>query len=60
VTQQQTEARRLARCRTLEMVAAAKVASVPDNDPRRLMLQRKLREISAKIRVRERDHEATR
>jgi hypothetical protein len=60
--QQQTEAKRLPHLRTLEMVAAAKVASfvasVPDSDPRRLMLQRKLREMSAKIRAQELNHEA--
>jgi hypothetical protein len=52
--------RRLARARTLEMVASAKVAAVPDNDPKRAELQRKMRELSAKIRLAERDHEAAR
>jgi hypothetical protein len=51
----QTEAKRLARCRTLEMVASAKVAAVPDNHPRRAELQRKMRALSDKLRVKERE-----
>jgi hypothetical protein len=54
------EQRRLARARTLEMVAASKAAAVPDNHPKRAELQRKMRELSAKIRLAERDHEAAR
>jgi hypothetical protein len=47
------ENKRLARCRTLEMVAAAKIAAVPDNHPRRAELQRKMRALSDKLRARE-------
>jgi hypothetical protein len=38
----QTEAKRLARCRTLAMVAASKVNSLPDRHPQRPDMQRKL------------------
>jgi hypothetical protein len=54
------EQRRLARCRTLLAVAASKVAAVLDSHPKRAELQRKMRELSAKIRLAERDHEAAR
>jgi len=42
------------------MVAASKVASVPEGHPQRAALQRKMRELSAKIRAQELDHEASR
>jgi hypothetical protein len=35
------------------MVAAAKIAAVPDNHPQRAELQRKMRTLSAKLRERE-------
>jgi hypothetical protein len=54
------EKRRLAHYRTLEFVARSKVASVPEGHPQRAELQRKMRELSAKIRLAERDHEAAR
>jgi hypothetical protein len=49
------EKRRLARCRTLEMVARSKVAAVPANHPKRAELQRKMREFESKLRARERE-----
>jgi hypothetical protein len=55
VTPQQTEAKRLARCRTLLMVAESKVASVPDSHPQRAALQRKLHAIRDKLRAQERE-----
>jgi hypothetical protein len=60
VTPQQIEARRLARCRTLLLVAEGKVNSVPDSHPRRAAMQRKLRAVKDKLRSQERDHEAAR
>jgi hypothetical protein len=59
MTPQQTEAKRLARCRTLLMVAEGKVASVPDNHPRRRDMERKLRVVKDNLRTQERDHEAS-
>jgi hypothetical protein len=56
----QTEDRRLARARTLLMVAEGKVNSVPDNDPKRRDLERKLRVVKDKLRARERDREVER
>jgi hypothetical protein len=58
--QQQTEARRLAHCRTLEMLAASKVAGVPEGHPLRPSMVRKLTAIRAKIRAQELDHEVER
>jgi hypothetical protein len=60
MTPQQTEARRLARCRTLLLVAEGKVNSVPDGHPRRRDMERKLRVVKDKLRTQERDHEASR
>jgi hypothetical protein len=56
----QTEAKRLARCRTLLLVAQGKVNSVPDSHPQRRDLERKLTAIRDKLRVQERDHEVSR
>jgi hypothetical protein len=60
MTPQQTEAKRLARCRTLLLVAEGKVNSVPDSHPQRAALQRKLHAIRDRLRVAERDHETSR
>ena len=56
----QTEAKRLARCRTLLMVAEGKVNSLPDHHPQRRDMERKLNVIKDKLSVQERDHEASR
>jgi hypothetical protein len=54
----QAEARRLARARTLLMVAEGKVNSLvnslPDNDPRRRDMARRLNVIKDKLRAQER------
>jgi hypothetical protein len=42
------------------MVAEGKVNSVPDNDPKRRDLERKLRVVKDKLRARERDREVER
>jgi hypothetical protein len=49
----QTEAKRLARARTLLMVAASKVAGVPEGHPQRAAMQRKLRVVTDKLRAQE-------
>jgi hypothetical protein len=54
----QTEAKRLARCRTLLMLAASKVAGVPEGHPQRRDMERKLSAVKDKLRSQERDHEA--
>jgi hypothetical protein len=56
----QTEAKQLARCRTLLMVAEGKVNSLPDRHPQRRDMERKLTTIKDKLGVQERDHEAGR
>jgi hypothetical protein len=56
----QTEGKRLARCRTLLLVAEGKVNSVTDSHPRLRDVQRKLRFIKDKLGAQERDHEASR
>jgi hypothetical protein len=55
MTPQQTEARRLARCRTLLLVAEGKVNSLPDSHPQRRDMERKLSAIKAKLRAQERE-----
>jgi hypothetical protein len=50
------ESKRLARCRTLEMVAQGKIASLADDNPQRVALQRKMREASSTLRAQERTH----
>jgi hypothetical protein len=52
--QQAAEARALARMRTLEFLAAGRLASLADNNPQRPLLQRKLRDVSSRIRTMER------
>lgn len=54
------EHKRLARARTLLMVAQGKVNSVPDSNPRRRDMERKLNAIKDKLRAQERDHEGSR
>jgi hypothetical protein len=60
----QTEAKRLAHCRTLLMVAEGKVNSLvnslPEGHPQRRDMARKLNVIKDKLRAQERDHEASR
>ena len=56
--ERQREAKQLARCRTLVMVAASKVAAVPD--AQRPAMERKLRIVKDKLRTQERDHGASR
>jgi hypothetical protein len=51
------EHKELARMRTLEFLAKGKLASVPDADPRRAALQRKMRDVSSRLRTLERAHE---
>jgi hypothetical protein len=51
------EAKRLARCRTLLAVAAAKVAGLDDNHPQRAVMRRKLNATREKLRVQERIYE---
>ena len=60
MTPAQTEAKRLARCRTLLMVAEGKVNSLPDSHPQRRDMERKLNAIKGKLRTQEHDHEASR
>jgi hypothetical protein len=55
--QQAAEHRRLARARTLEMVAAGRIASLADDNPQRAALQRQMRQASDKLRAAERKHE---
>jgi hypothetical protein len=55
--QQAAEHRRLARARTLEMVAAGRIASLADDHPQRAALQRKLRAVSSTLRAAERAHD---
>jgi hypothetical protein len=55
--QRDQEHKRLARCRTLEMVARSKLAAVPPGDPMRPSLQRAMRVFEAKLRARELAHE---
>jgi hypothetical protein len=50
----ETEARRLARCRTLLAVAEGKVGRVRDDHPQRRDLQRKLNALREKIAAAER------
>jgi hypothetical protein len=54
------ESKRLARMRTLEVVAAGRIASLEDRDPQRAALQRQMRAASSTLRAAERDHEARR
>jgi hypothetical protein len=49
------EVRRLARCRTLLLVAQGKVNGVPDSHPQRREMERKLRAIKDKLRTQERE-----
>jgi hypothetical protein len=58
--QQQREAKHLAHLRTHKMIVRSKLAAVPDSDPLRPALQRKMREFEAKLQARERAHEAGR
>jgi hypothetical protein len=51
--EQAAEHKRLARARTLEMVAAGRIASLADN-PQRAALQRQMRRVSDKLRAAER------
>jgi hypothetical protein len=55
VTPQQTESKRLARCRTLLLVAEGKVNSLPDSHPQRRNMERKLIAIKDKLRAQERE-----
>jgi hypothetical protein len=55
VTPQQTEAKRLARCRTLLLVAEGKVNSLNDSHPQRRDMERKLRALKDKLRTQERE-----
>jgi hypothetical protein len=55
--QKAAEAKRLARCRTLVMLAASKIAAAPD--AQRPAMERKLRVVKDKLRAQERDHEAS-
>jgi hypothetical protein len=50
-----SEHKRLARARTLLMVAASKVAAVPDNHPRRREMAHKLNAIKDALKAKERE-----
>jgi hypothetical protein len=52
--EQIAEHRKLARMRTLEMVASGRIASLPANDSQRAALQRQLRSVSSTLRAAER------
>jgi hypothetical protein len=49
------EHKRLAHARTLLMLAASKIATVPDNDPRRREMTHKLNALKDCLRVKERE-----
>jgi hypothetical protein len=59
-TDRAAEAKRLARARTLEMVAAGKLANVPESHPQRREMQRAMLNTSSKLRAAERAFKATR
>jgi hypothetical protein len=54
------EAKRLARCRTLVMVAASKVSGVPEGHPQRAALQRKMNALRGALRAQELAYEVER
>jgi hypothetical protein len=56
--QKAAEHKRLAHSRTLLMLAAAKVAAVPEGHRLRRDMDRKLNTIKGKLRAQELDHEA--
>jgi hypothetical protein len=54
ILQVAAESKRLARARTLEAVAAGRIASLADNHPQRRDMERKLRGIKDNLRAQER------